>query len=433
MNTAQPTEQQKLHRRRIRPPNFIIYNILVRLVVKRFIMKNLQVRFNSSINLKDYKGAFIVVSNHASRLDYIYTSIPFLPRPVNFVSGYNEFFRSHLAFIFRLMRVIPKKNFISDTYAIRAMKNVLAKKGCVVLFPEGMSSISGGNQPSAIASGKVLKHFGLPVVRVRIKGAYFVSTKFDLAERPGRVDVDIDPLFTPEQLAQLDAHEIQRLLDEAIRQDDYEWNRSIHASYRAENGMATGLHTLLYRCPKCGSEFEMRGEGDEIFCLRCGNGAKLTDTYKLIPRDTVSVAPRTPRVWYDEQRLQVREWVAEDGWELRERVSLGLLPEYGFLKDQKTSEIAGEGELVLNDEGLHYTGTRNGEPWSFDIRPENLPTYGMCTDVTRFYTFVDGEFVEFYPERNTVAKWFLATEENHRKHGGLWRDFPESYFETRER
>ncbi|MDR1068245.1 MAG: 1-acyl-sn-glycerol-3-phosphate acyltransferase, partial [Clostridiales Family XIII bacterium] len=365
MNTEQLTEDQKLHRRKIHPPNFLIYNILVRLVVKRFIMKNLEVCFNSSIDIKDYKGPFIIVSNHASRLDYVYSSIPFLPRPLNFVSGYNEFFRSHLAFIFRLMQVIPKKNFISDTYTIRAMKNVFEKKGVVVLFPEGMSSISGGNQPSAIASGKVLKHFGVPVVRVRIKGAYFVSTKFDLAERPGRVDVDIDPLFTPEQLARLDADEIQRRLDEAIRQDDYEWNRQIHASYRAENGMAAGLHTLLYRCPKCGCEFEMKGEGDEIFCRRCGNGAKLTDTYKLIPRDTASVAPRTPRVWYDEQRREVREWVAAGGWELRERVSLGLLPEYGFLKDQKTSEIAGEGELVLNDEGLHYTGTRNGEPWSF--------------------------------------------------------------------
>jgi hypothetical protein len=52
----------------------------------------------------------------------------------------------------------------------------------------------------------------------------------------------------------------------------------------------------------------------------------------------------------------------------------------------------------------------------------------MCTDVTRFYTFVDGEFIEFYPETESVAKWFLATEENHRHCGGQWRDFPSSYY-----
>ena len=52
-----------------------------------------------------------------------------------------------------------------------------------------------------------------------------------------------------------------------------------------------------------------------------------------------------------------------------------------------------------------------------------LPTYGMCTDLSRFYTFVDGEFVEFYPENRVVEKFFLATEELHRLGGGKWKDF----------
>ena len=47
----------------------------------------------------------------------------------------------------------------------------------------------------------------------------------------------------------------------------------------------------------------------------------------------------------------------------------------------------------------------------------------MCTDLSRFYTFVDGEFVEFYPQHRVVEKFFLATEELHRLHGGSWQDF----------
>ena len=47
----------------------------------------------------------------------------------------------------------------------------------------------------------------------------------------------------------------------------------------------------------------------------------------------------------------------------------------------------------------------------------------MCTDLSRFYTFVNGEFVEFYPEHRTVEKFFLATEELHRLNGGKWKDF----------
>ena len=116
--------------------------------------------------------------------------------------------------------------------------------------------------------------------------------------------------------------------------------------------------------------------------------------------------------------------MAEEGFELREHVKLGTLPTDGYLKDQATSVITGEGELRLDREGLHYEGTKDGAPFAFMIPSRQLPTYGMCTDVSRFYTFVDGEFCEFYPERESAELWMLATEELHRLNGGQWQDFP---------
>ena len=47
----------------------------------------------------------------------------------------------------------------------------------------------------------------------------------------------------------------------------------------------------------------------------------------------------------------------------------------------------------------------------------------MCTDASRFYTFVKGEFIEFYPHRDSVINWFLVTEELHRLHGGKWQNY----------
>jgi hypothetical protein len=100
-----------------------------------------------------------------------------------------------------------------------------------------------------------------------------------------------------------------------------------------------------------------------------------------------------------------------------------MLPDFETLKEQKTSEIVGEGRLVLDREGLTYKGTKNGEPWEFHLQSTRLSTYGMCTDVSRFYTFVNGEFVEFYPSERVVEKFFIATEELHRLNGGMWKDF----------
>jgi 1-acyl-sn-glycerol-3-phosphate acyltransferase/ribosomal protein S27AE len=417
--------QEKLLKRKIHKAPAFLYYALVG-IVRVLFFKKFGVHIRYKVRPRDIPSPYIVVSNHASRLDYIYSCTAFFPHTLNYVVGYNEFFRSHLAGLFRAIQVIPKKNFIPDSYAIREISRVLREGGRVILFPEGMSSISGSNQPCAIASGKLLKHFKLPVLLMKISGGYLTSPKFNLNDRPGRVDVEVDLLFSPEDLEAKGAEEIQLSLDAAIAHDDYAWNKKNRVPYQGGASLAQGLHTLLYWCPRCDSEFSMKSEGNRITCSRCGNGAELNEYYDLVPLDSESVIPETPRVWYDLQRKKVREWVRNGDFELRENVRLGVLPRDHYLKNQATSEICGEGKILLNGAGFHFQGLRNGAPFAFSIPPEQLPTYGMCTDVSRFYTFYRGEFLEFYPARETVAKWFLATEENHRRAGGLWKEFPDA-------
>ena len=167
----------------------------------------------------------------------------------------------------------------------------------------------------------------------------------------------------------------------------------------------------------------MKTEGNKIYCTECGNGATLLDTYELVKFNEDCIIPETQTAWFNLQRNVIKEEIKNPNFQLKEKVKLGMLPEYELLKNQKTSEIVGEGELTLNHAGLTYDGTKNGQAFSFFIPSANLPTYGMCTDVSRFYSFYEGEFVEFYPEHNVVEKFFLATEEIHRANGGKWQDF----------
>ena len=425
MGTHKKTLQEKLAARTIRRPPALVYLALAN-VWKALFIKKLGVRFDYRIDLRDYRdGPYIVVSNHASRLDYIYAGIAFLPHRLNWVAGYNEFFRSHLAFVFRLLQVIPKRNFTPDVYAIRQFANIIRGGGKVIIFPEGMSSIGGSNQPCALGSGNLLKHFKVPVLMTKIKGGYLTNTKYCLDERPGRVDVVVDLLFTPEDLERMSADEVQLALDRAIRQDDYAWNKVERVRFGGAGRMAHNLHHLLYWCLRCGAEFTMRGEGDELRCSACGNGARLNEYYDLEPLDPSCVIPETPRAWFDLERARVREQVSADGFSLTERVRLGVLPRYEYLKDQKTSEVAGDGELRLDRSGLTYSGTKDGGAFEFHLKPDQVPTYGMCTDVTFFYTFYKNDYYEFIPETESTAKWLLCTEEIHRLTGGAWKDFPE--------
>jgi len=421
------TIAEKLHSRKIRKPPALLYLLLAN-IWKLLFEKRLGITYTYHTDPRTFDGPYIVVSNHASRVDYVYTGLPFLPHRLNYVAGYNEFFRSHLALVFRLLQVIPKKNFVPDLYCMREIRRILKSGGRVCIFPEGMSSISGANQPVALGSGKFLKSCGVPVFVTRIAGGYLTNTKYCLDERKGRVHVDVDLLFTPEQLEKLSAEEITDILHKAIKHDDYAWNKKARVAFDGHGEMAKNLHDLLYWCPRCGAELTMHGEGDTIVCSACGNGAKLNEYYDLIPLDENCVIPETPRVWFDLERERAAEEVKNPDFCLREKVRLGMLPKYKHLTKEDTSNIVGEGELTLDSTGLCYRGTCNGEEVELRQNIQNLPTYGMCTDVSRIYTFIGSEFCEFYPERHSVGKWLHCTEEMHRYMGGKWQNFPDAAY-----
>ena len=416
------TLAQKLHSRKIHQPPKLIYLLLAQ-IWKLLFYKKLGMSVEYKVDPRQEKGSYIVVGNHASRMDYIYSGIPFLPHRMNYVAGYNEFFRSHLALVFRLLQVIPKKNFTPDVYTIKEVSRVIKSGGRVCIFPEGMSSISGGNQPVALGSAKFLKHFGVPVYVCKIQGGYLTNTKYCLDERYGKVNVIIDKLFEPEDLKALSLDEITDRLHEAIRHDDYQWNKTARVAFDGKGRMAHNMQDLLYRCPKCGAEFTMVGEGDVIRCESCGNGARLNEYYDLLPLSDDCILPETPKAWFDMERAAAREAVRQDGFVLSEKVKLGMLPRYKYLTNNDTSNIVGEGILTLDETGLTYEGSCEGQTVRLHQNIQSLPTYGMCTDVSRIYTFIDGEFYEFYPENRTVGKWLHCTEEMHRFKGGKWQDF----------
>ena len=418
---AKKAVEKQIHSRKITTPN-ALYNILGT-VWRLFMYKQYNVHYTFKKDFRKEPGPYFFISNHASRLDYIFTGVPLLPVRMNYVAGYNEFHRSHLAMVFRLLRVIPKKNFTPDLYTVKQISNVIRSGGRVCIFPEGMSSISGANQPVALGTGKLFKHHKVPVYYSVIRGGYLTSPKYNLRDRCGRVEVEFDQLFTPEDLERMTPEQIEEAINKAIYHDDYAWNKVHKYTYDIGENGAEDLETLLFWCPKCGRQHTMATKGNTIFCTHCGNGATLTNTYELVPFDDTCVIPETQTKWFQLQREVIRQEVQTEDFALEENVSLGILPEYELLTKQATSQIVGSGKLRLDKTGLSYTGTKDGAEFSFHLESRGLPTYGMCTDVSRFYTFVNGQFLEFYPENKVVEKFFLCTEELHRLSGGRWQAY----------
>ena len=224
----------------------------------------------------------------------------------------------------------------------------------------------------------------------------------------------------------MSADEIQTKLDQAIKHNDYDWNKTERVAFKGKGRMAHNLHHLLYWCPKCGKELTMKGHDNVIECLECGNKATLNEYYDLIPENETCVIPETPSKWFNDERLRVRELVKDESFIYQEHVKLGVLPKYKYLKNKATSEIVGDGLLTITKEAFVFEGTKDNKPFKLEIDPKTLPTFGMCTDVTFFYTFDNGVYYEFIPDGETTAKWLLSVEEVHRAVGGKWQDFPEN-------
>lgn len=418
------TLQQKLAKRKYGKPSRI-FLFIYRVVISGFVAPKYKPHYVIKDNINKCDGPCFVIWNHLSRLDHAFVMEATYPRRINILAGYNEFFRSHLAFVFRLMNIIPKKNYAEDMASVRAMNSIIKKGGCIAFSPEGMSSIYGQNQPIVPGTGRFLQFYHIPVYFVKLAGSYLTSTKVCLDERQGRVDVELSLLFTPEQLQSMTPEEIDDRINEAFRHDDYAWNKQQHIKWKKTNGhICEKLHDICYQCPRCGAELTMVGEKDYIKCEHCGNGAKMNDYYEFEPFDADCVIPESPTKWVElERQNTIREIRENPNYSFTEKVKVGSLPTDHLIKNQKTSEPCGEGNLTIDHQGMHFEGTKDGQPWQWDLPYNMLYSLPIVTDTSFFSLYVDKEYYDFFPERPAVGKMLVLTEEMHRLHENIWKNF----------
>ncbi|MBP5235923.1 MAG: hypothetical protein J6128_00050 [Clostridia bacterium] len=419
-----PTLQEKLAKRQYHTPSRAVTGIYD-LLGSTVLLPKYAPHIKKTVRFKKSDCPFILVWNHLSRLDHLYSMKAVFPVRYNMVAGYSEFFRSHLHVVFRLNQILPKKVYDPDMAGLRAINSILKSGGAVALSPEGMSSIYGTNQPVVPGSGRLLQYFGVPVYFMKMRGQYLTSTKHFLEERKGRTEAEVSLLFTPEQLKEMTSEQIDDKLNEVFRHDEFEWTKKEGIRWKMHGHSCEHLDEICYRCPRCGTDLEMEASGSSIRCMKCGNGAVMNDYYAFEPFDADCVIPESPSKWVEEERVDIIRRIREDsGYSFSENVTLGELPEYTYVKKKKTSEECGSGVFTLDHGGVHFRGKRHGSDFSFDMGWANVFSLAIMTSTAKFSMYINGEFLEFTPERRSVGKMLLIAEEMHRLHYNIWKNFP---------
>lgn len=420
-----PTLQQKLKQRKFHQPRravTLIYYVLSKL----FILNKYKPHITIEDDINDCKGACFLVWNHLSRLDHSYLIDAAYPRRISIVAGYPEFFRSHLHTVFKLNQILPKKNYTQDIPGMKAMQSILNQGGCVAFSPEGMSSIYGTNQPVVPGSGHYLKHYGYPVYFMEMRGQYLTNTKVCLDERIGRTEATMKLLFTPEDLERMSDQEVEDELNRVFRHNDYLWGKEKHIKWTKMDNACDRLSDICYKCPKCGAEIQMEIKGNTMWCKACGNGVKVNEYYDFEPLHEGDVFPETPAAWYRMERADVIKAIrADKNYSYTVPVTVGYQPPYRYVKDKmKTTAPCGKGDITFDHTGIHFTGEKLGQPFKFDLSYEIIYSLVIERATDIFGLYVGGEWYEFTPEEPVVGKLILITEEMHRLHYNIWKNFP---------
>lgn len=372
----------------VKRPNGFLYCVIYMLFYPL-----LKLMFRLKVDRENYtppKGAFLVVSNHVSFMDFLLVMLTFYPRRLNAVAAQKFYFYRPLNKLLPIMGAIPKNLFDPDIRSIIRIKQVLKRGGRILLFPEGRCTTAGAYMGIHKSTGKLVKNLGVPVISCYIEGAYTCMPFWRKGLRLGIERVTIADLFSEEDTRSLSVEDINSAIDarlsglEALSQ-----GKSFH-TFRARQ-LTEGLQNLLYWCPKCGREFTLETEGCEIRCTECGNTATMDRSAKLIASPD-GVVPESVQEWYREQSTYESALLSEDMTSISLHVTVRMP-----LRASRGIEPCGSGTLFLDPEGWHYLGELSGKTVNLFFPIDTVPALPFDPD-DNFQIYANGTFYAFTPD-----------------------------------
>lgn len=418
---------------------------LLLIVICSILRLNFRARSVKSKAFKEQKkkGAMLVLCNHTSALDFGYFTPPFFYKKVSFVVAENMMYSTPIfATVIKGYHAITKKQFFADYTCIKKMKRYLDAGISVIICPEGKVSAEGktGVIPASIT--RLVKWLGYPVATVITKGAGLTRPKWAHTVRKGKVVSYCDMLMSADEAKNLSADEIMAKIDKALDHNEHIYQLETGLKFRGKC-YAEGLERLLYLCPKCGSEFKIKAEGDVLTCTECGNSVRYPNTGGLEPIGD-SVAPERIDLWFDEERAAVGKEVKNPDFSISKPVHL-------FLENSNKNgyRFVTTGLLTLDKDKIEFVSSLTERPkgveteykigdMNFDVdkvNSEKEPVEDefrhLLFQTKHFVTVanIPGSSLDFYDEKHTyrmmfsedlaATKYSLAVEELARQRGEL--------------
>ncbi len=352
------------------------------------------------------KGPYLILMNHSCFLDMEIASAIFYPMPYGIVTTSDAFVGKD--WLMRQIGCIATQKFVSDLTLVRDIDYMLKKNNTsVLMFPEAGYSLDGRATPLPRKMGGLLKLLKVPVLSVHVDGAFLRTPLYNaLKSRKVPVSAEVKCLLTADEIRDKSVEELDAILDEAFTFDHFKWQKENNIRINAPD-RAQGLERILYKCPHCQKEGQMKGEGEHLTCHACGKKWYLTDLGEMQAVEGETEISHIP-AWFDWERECVRRDLVEGTYSLESDVEIAMLV------DHRSIYLVGDGHLSHSTEGFVLTGCDG----KLEYTQKPRASYSINSD---YYFYERGDIISIgnrdclyycFPKDNTpVLKARLAAEE----------------------
>ncbi len=365
------------------------------------------------VNMKGLKPPYLLLCTHMAFMDFKVTTAAIFPHRANYVVAIDGFIgREDLL---RKVGCICKRKFTNGIGLVKHINHVVnAHKDILALYPEARYSLIGTTAVLPGSLGKLIKLLKVPVVVLKMHGNYLNSPCWNLEARGNILEAELTKILTKDQINELDAGQIDTLVNSAMAYDEYAWQKENHVVIKYEDN-AKGLHKVLYQCPGCMVEYEMDSDKDRIWCKHCEKIWILSELGALKALSGITEFPHIPD-WYEFERAQVRKQIEEKTYRFCDDVLVDALPNAdGFIR-------LGLARLTHDLSGFTLKGVFNGKVLSLKKEPLSMYSahieydYNQTGDCVDLSTLEDTYYL--YPQSRlfSVTKISLATEELFKYH-----------------
>ncbi len=321
---------------------------------------------------------FLILMNHSAFLDLKIVSRIFFPRRYTIVTSSDGFIGKRL--LMRLIGCISTRKFVSDLTLLKDIRYSLDTLKCpVLMYPEASYSFDGRASKLPDTLGSFLKMMKVPVVTIITEGVFSRDPLYNnLQIRKVKPRATVTYLFSPEQIAEMTADDLNAKLNEVFTFDGFAWQRENRVRI-SEKFRADGLNRILFRCAHCGKEGGMEGKGTTLTCHRCGKTWGLTEYGQLEALQGDTEFPHIPD-WYAWQKEQVAAEIDRGEYLLDCPVDLYMQVDF------KAVYKVGQGRLLHNNDGIHITGCDG----KLDYIQKPMACYSLFAD---YYWYEIGDMI----------------------------------------